>query len=49
MKMPRIYLDNIDNKSAHELQNWGIFSDPRLVGYNYGNLTDFEIKLFYAQ
>lgn len=46
MKMPRIYLDNIDNKSAHELQNWGIFSDPRLVGYNYGNLTDFEIKLW---
>ena len=46
MKMSRIYLDKIDNGSALELQKWGIFDDPRLVGYNYGNLTDFEIKLW---
>ena len=46
MKMSRIYLDKIDNKSAYELQDWAIFTDPKLVGYNYGNLTDFEIKLW---
>lgn len=46
MKMPRIYLDKIDTETAFELQNWAIFTDPRLIGYNYGNLTDFEIKLW---
>ncbi len=44
--MPRIYLDKIDTETAFELQNWAIFTDPRLIGYNYGNLTDFEIKLW---
>lgn len=44
--MSRIYLDKIDVKAAFELQDWAIFDDPKLVGYNYGNLTDFEIKLW---
>ena len=46
--MPRIYLDKIDRESALELKNWGNFSDPRLIGYNYGNLTDFELRLWYG-
>lgn len=44
--MSRIYLAKIDTEAAFELQKWANFSDPRLIGYNYGNLTDFEIKLW---
>lgn len=44
--MSRIYLTEIDNKTALELKNWENFTDPKLSGYNYGNLTDFEIKLW---
>lgn len=44
--MSRIYLAKIDTKTALELQKWSNFTDPRLIGYNYGNLTDFEIKLW---
>ena len=46
--MPRIYLDKIDRESALELKNRGNFTDPRLIGYNYGNLTDFELRLWYG-
>ena len=44
--MSRIYLTSIDNKTAFELKNWENFTDPKLAGYNYGGLTDFEIKLW---
>lgn len=44
--MSRIYLTEIDNETALELKNWENFTDPKLSGYNYGNLTDFEIKLW---
>lgn len=44
--MSRIYLTPIDNKTANELKKWENFTDPKLLGYNYGNLTDFEIKLW---
>ena len=46
MKMSRIYLSEIDNKTALELKNWANFTDPKLAGYNYGGLTDFEIRLW---
>ena len=46
--MPRIYLSKIEREDALELKEWGNFSDPRLIGYNYGNLTDFELRLWYG-
>nr|WP_072537130.1 GNAT family protein [Anaerococcus mediterraneensis] len=46
--MSRIYLKRLEKKSALELKNWGNFSDPRLEGYNYGNLSDFELILRYG-
>lgn len=46
--MSRVYLDKIDIESAGELRDWGLFDDPRLSGYNYGNLTDFELRLWYG-
>lgn len=30
-----------------DFKYWGEFADPRLSGYNYGNLTDFEINFWY--
>ncbi|WP_296114223.1 GNAT family N-acetyltransferase [uncultured Anaerococcus sp.] len=44
--MPRIYLTSIDNDTASQIKNWANFDDSRLSGYNYGNLTDFEVKLW---
>lgn len=43
----RVYIERINRKTAYELKNWGNFDDPRLSGYNYGNLTDFEINIWY--
>lgn len=43
----RVYVEKIDRKTAYQVKNWGNFDDPRLSGYNYGNLTDIEINLWY--
>lgn len=34
--------------TARLLKEWTDFKDPRLVGYNYSRLSDFEIKLWYG-
>ena len=53
MKMPnknpnyRVYLEKMDRKTAYELKNWDNFANPYLSGYNYGNLSDFEINFWY--
>lgn len=44
----RIYIKRIDRQTAKELSGWGSFDDPRLIGYNYGNLTDFEMNFWYS-
>ncbi len=43
----RVYLEKINRETAYELNGWGKFDDPKLSGYNYGNLTDFEINFWY--
>lgn len=43
----RVYIEKIDRKTAMEIKDWGCFDDPRLIGYNYGGLTDFEINFWY--
>ena len=46
--MLKVYLDKIDRNSCLELKEWANFEDPRLVGYNYGDLTDFDLRLWYG-
>ena len=41
--MNRIYLEKIDIETAFLVKEWTDFEDPRLVGYNYSSLSDFEI------
>ncbi|WP_394023671.1 GNAT family N-acetyltransferase [Anaerococcus martiniensis] len=44
---PRVYIEKINRETALGFKNWGEFDDPRLSGYNYGGLTDFEINFWY--
>lgn len=44
----KVYLEKINRQVASELNQWGDFSDPRLSGYNYGNLSSFEISFWYS-
>ncbi len=44
----RVYIEKITRQTAMEFKNWGDFDDPRLSGYNYGNLTDFEINFWFS-
>ncbi|MDU5229331.1 MAG: GNAT family N-acetyltransferase [Anaerococcus sp.] len=44
---PRIYIEKINRQTAMDLKYWGKFEDPRLSGYNYGDLSDFEINFWY--
>lgn len=46
--MNRIYLEKIDIETAFLVKEWTDFKDPRLVGYNYSSLSDFEIKIWYG-
>lgn len=46
--MSRIYLEKIDIETAFLVKEWTDFKDPRLVGYNYSSLSDFEIKIRYG-
>lgn len=46
--MPRVYLEKMSKKTASEVKKWTDFDDPRLVGYNYSKLSDFEIKIWYG-
>lgn len=46
--MPRIYLEKMNQETANKVKTWTDFADPRLVGYNYSKLSDFEIKLWYG-
>lgn len=43
----RVYLEKMTRSTAYELNNWANYDDPRLSGYNYGNLTNFEINFWY--
>ena len=43
----KVYIEKITRETAMSLKDWGEFDDPRLAGYNYGNLTDFEINFWY--
>ena len=44
----RVYIEKITHNTAMGLKDWGNFDDPRLSGYNYGNLTDFEINFWFS-
>lgn len=46
-KQKRVYLERMTRPTAYELNNWTNYEDPRLSGYNYGNLTNFEINFWY--
>ena len=46
-KEKRVYLERITRKTAFDLNNWADYDDPRLSGYNYGNLSNFEINFWY--
>ncbi|WP_276881770.1 GNAT family N-acetyltransferase [Anaerococcus tetradius] len=46
--MPRIYLQKMNMATAKLVREWTDFNDPRLIGYNYAKLSDFEIKLWYG-
>ena len=46
-KNPRVYIEKISRQTALDLKYWGEFDDPKLSGYNYGNLSDFEINFWY--
>ena len=43
----RVYLERMTRSTAYQLNNWEDYEDPRLSGYNYGNLSDFEINFWY--
>lgn len=43
----RVYIEKINRQTAFEIKDWDLFDDPLLSGYNYGNLTDFEINFWY--
>ena len=43
----RVYLEKMTRPIAYEIKDWGNFEDPRLSGYNYGNLSNFEINFWY--
>lgn len=46
-KNPRVYIEKINRETAFDFKYRGEFEDPRLAGYNYGNLSDFEINFWY--
>lgn len=46
-KNPRVYIEKINRETAFDFKYRGEFKDPRLAGYNYGNLSDFEINFWY--
>ena len=43
----RVYLEKMTRYTALKLNYWANYDDPRLSGYNYGNLTNFEINFWY--
>ncbi|WP_416335109.1 GNAT family N-acetyltransferase [Anaerococcus sp. DFU013_CI05] len=43
----RVYIEKINRETAYGFKDRGEFDDPRLAGYNYGGLTDFEINFWY--
>lgn len=43
----RVYLEKMTRPTAYEIKDWVNFKDPRLSGYNYGNLSNFEINFWY--
>ena len=43
----RVYLEKMKRSTAFEIKDWANYEDPRLSGYNYGNLSNFEINFWY--
>lgn len=46
--MARVYLEKLNLDTAKEVKLWENFTDERLQGYNYADLSDFEIKVWYG-
>ncbi|MDD7383899.1 MAG: GNAT family N-acetyltransferase [Peptoniphilaceae bacterium] len=42
-----LYIKTLELSDAYLLKKWGQFNDPYLLGYNYSNLSDFEIEFWY--
>lgn len=46
-KNSRLYMKDIDLIDAYGLQEWGMFKDPWMKGYNYGKFSDAEVRFWY--
>ena len=46
VEIKRIYIKNIEFSDALKFSEWGNFETPLLKGYNYGNFTSFDARIW---